>query len=68
MHAMTYMYMYNVYDHFSDKRTNVLAALGVGFVCVVVGLPLWWKTTEVYRVSLPYSHIQTMSKTQVQNC
>jgi phosphatidylinositol glycan class S len=23
----------------------------------VIGLPLWWKTTEVYRVSLPYSRI-----------
>ena len=43
----------------------MLAAVGVGFVCLVVGLPLWWKTTEVYRVSLPYSDIDTLADTKV---
>ncbi|XP_052771493.1 GPI transamidase component PIG-S-like [Mya arenaria] len=53
-------------DKEAEKRTNVLAAVGVGFVCVVVGLPLWWRTTEVYRVSLPYSDIEAVSKTKIQ--
>ena len=43
----------------------VSAALGVGFVCIVIGLPLWWKTTEVYRVPLPYQDIATLAKAQV---
>ena len=28
---------------------------------VLVGGPIWWKTTEVYRVSLPYSRIDALS-------
>ena len=43
------------------------AAVGVGFVCVIIGLPLWWKTTEVYRVSLPYSDIEELAKVKVDN-
>ncbi|XP_045189708.2 GPI transamidase component PIG-S-like [Mercenaria mercenaria] len=49
----------------AEKKTNVLAAVGVGFVCLVVGLPLWWKTTEVYRVSLPYSDIDALAETKI---
>ncbi|CAK1589975.1 unnamed protein product [Parnassius mnemosyne] len=26
-------------------------------VLIIIGLPLWWKTTEVYRVTLPYDKI-----------
>ncbi|OWF35994.1 GPI transamidase component PIG-S-like [Mizuhopecten yessoensis] len=48
-----------------DRTTQTYAALGVGFVCVVIGLPLWWKTTEVYRVSLPYGDIADLSNTKV---
>ncbi|XP_033756605.1 GPI transamidase component PIG-S-like [Pecten maximus] len=49
----------------TDRRTQMYAALGVGFVCVVIGVPLWWKTTEVYRVSLPYGEIADLSNTQL---
>lgn len=45
-------------------RTNT-AALGVGIVCLVIGLPLWWKTTEIYRVQLPYSDINKLSQNRV---
>ncbi|KAK2150739.1 hypothetical protein LSH36_391g00004 [Paralvinella palmiformis] len=48
-----------------EKSTQVFAALGVGFVCIVIGLPLWWKTTEVYRVPLPYQEISTLTRAQV---
>ncbi|XP_052751824.1 GPI transamidase component PIG-S isoform X2 [Galleria mellonella] len=30
-------------------------------VLIVIGLPLWWKTTEVYRVALPYDKINTFT-------
>ncbi|KAJ0173298.1 hypothetical protein K1T71_011474 [Dendrolimus kikuchii] len=30
-------------------------------VLIVIGMPLWWKTTEVYRVSLPYDKISSFN-------
>ena len=50
---------------FVDKSIQHLAALSFGFLCIVIGVPLWWKTTEVYRVSLPYSDIADLSNTKV---
>ena len=49
----------------SEKDTQAYAALGVAFVCIVVGLPLWWKTTEVYRVSLPDGDIKQLADVAV---
>ncbi|XP_064613350.1 GPI transamidase component PIG-S-like [Liolophura sinensis] len=43
-----------------EKASQAYAALGVGFVCLIVGVPLWWKTTEVYRVQLPYNDIDEL--------
>ncbi|KAK2187452.1 hypothetical protein NP493_165g06010 [Ridgeia piscesae] len=34
-------------------------------MCVVVGVPLWWKTTTVYRVQLPYSEIADLNTSRV---
>jgi Phosphatidylinositol-glycan biosynthesis class S protein len=38
------------------------------FVCLnsQFGLPLWWKTTEVYRVSLPYDKINALQPQETQ--
>lgn len=44
---------------FSDAY-RIFAAVAYGVVLIVIGLPLWWKTTEVYRVSLPYSRIAAL--------
>ncbi|CAH0713485.1 unnamed protein product, partial [Brenthis ino] len=30
-------------------------------VLIIIGLPLWWKTTEVYRVALPYDRINAFN-------
>lgn len=38
-----------------------MASLAFAFVIVVIGVPMWWKTTEVYRVPLPYSQIKSLS-------
>ncbi|XP_029466804.1 GPI transamidase component PIG-S [Rhinatrema bivittatum] len=35
-------------------------ALCIAAIVLVVGLPLWWKTTETYRASLPYSEISKL--------
>lgn len=41
------------------------AALFFASVAIVLGLPLWWKTTETYRASLPYSEISGLNALQV---
>lgn len=41
------------------------AALFFAAVAIVLGLPLWWKTTETYRASLPYSEISGLNALQV---
>ncbi|BFY97511.1 hypothetical protein BsWGS_00551 [Bradybaena similaris] len=48
------------------KHVQHTAALSIGILCIVVGVPLWWKTTEVYRVSLPYSDIQHLSDSKIE--
>lgn len=41
------------------------AALFFAAVVIVLGLPLWWKTTETYRAPLPYSQISGLNSLQV---
>ncbi|XP_065889861.1 GPI transamidase component PIG-S-like isoform X2 [Dysidea avara] len=43
------------------EQKKLLAALSVGVLAVFVVLPLWWKTTEVYRATLPYKEIEQLS-------
>ncbi|XP_004605349.2 GPI transamidase component PIG-S [Sorex araneus] len=37
------------------------AALFFAAVAIMLGLPLWWKTTETYRASLPYLEINELN-------
>jgi len=41
------------------------AALSIGVICLLIGVPIWWKTTEVYRVPLPYSEIAALADLRV---
>uniref|UniRef100_A0A8C2M2V0 Phosphatidylinositol glycan anchor biosynthesis, class S n=1 Tax=Cricetulus griseus TaxID=10029 RepID=A0A8C2M2V0_CRIGR len=41
------------------------AALFFAAVAILLGLPLWWKTTETYRAPLPYSQISRLNALQV---
>ena len=34
-------------------------------MAVFIGLPVWWKTTEVYRCPLPYKEINELAEHQV---
>ncbi|KAG0035105.1 hypothetical protein BGZ81_000659 [Podila clonocystis] len=43
------------------NRTRQLVLLSVWTV-VLLGLPLWWKTTRVYRAELPYQDIEQWSQ------
>jgi len=49
---------------FSDAH-RIFAAIAYAVVLIVIGLPLWWKTTQVYRVSLPYSRIAALDNLDV---
>ena len=48
-----------------EKWRQYVSSLSILCVAVLVGLPLWWKTTEVYRCPLPYSEIQSLALQQV---
>lgn len=43
----------------------MFSAVSFCIMLVLVGIPLWWKTTEVYRVSLPYSEIDVLHELNV---
>ncbi|XP_001507200.2 GPI transamidase component PIG-S [Ornithorhynchus anatinus] len=49
-----------------EKVRGKYAALSFATVAIVVGLPLWWKTTETYRASLPYSQISQLGDLRLQ--
>uniref|UniRef100_G3MNR1 GPI transamidase component PIG-S n=1 Tax=Amblyomma maculatum TaxID=34609 RepID=G3MNR1_AMBMU len=41
--------------------THVCASISFILIFILVGLPLWWKTTTVYRVTLPDDEIEALS-------
>ncbi|XP_043860944.1 GPI transamidase component PIG-S [Dromiciops gliroides] len=43
-----------------EKIRGKHAALCFATMAVMLGLPLWWKTTETYRATLPYSQISQL--------
>ncbi|XP_063306031.1 GPI transamidase component PIG-S [Pelobates fuscus] len=42
------------------------AAISIALITAVLGLPLWWKTTETYRASLPFTEISQLDRLQLQ--
>uniref|UniRef100_A0A7N5ZPQ3 Phosphatidylinositol glycan anchor biosynthesis, class S n=1 Tax=Anabas testudineus TaxID=64144 RepID=A0A7N5ZPQ3_ANATE len=48
------------------RRRGQLAALSIAAVVIIVGVPLWWRTTETYRAWLPVSQINELAKLQLQ--
>uniref|UniRef100_A0A7N6C328 Phosphatidylinositol glycan anchor biosynthesis, class S n=1 Tax=Anabas testudineus TaxID=64144 RepID=A0A7N6C328_ANATE len=48
------------------KIRGQLAALSIAAVVIIVGVPLWWRTTETYRAWLPVSQINELAKLQLQ--
>lgn len=49
----------------SERRRGQLAALSIAAVVILIGVPLWWRTTETYRAWLPVSQIEELAKLQV---
>ncbi|KAG7303326.1 hypothetical protein JYU34_011815 [Plutella xylostella] len=44
-----------------EEWSRMWASASFVGVLIIIGLPLWWKTTEVYRVSLPYDKMSSLS-------
>uniref|UniRef100_A0A670YXS8 Uncharacterized protein n=1 Tax=Pseudonaja textilis TaxID=8673 RepID=A0A670YXS8_PSETE len=44
----------------AEKARGKQASLSFAAMAVLVGLPLWWKTTETYRAALPDSEIAAL--------
>ncbi|XP_050339832.1 GPI transamidase component PIG-S isoform X2 [Bactrocera neohumeralis] len=44
-----------------EDKYRLFASMAFMIVVIIVGVPMWWKTTEVYRVSLPSADIMSLS-------
>eukprot|EP00088_Acartia_fossae_P044827 TRINITY_DN4783_c0_g1_i4.p1 TRINITY_DN4783_c0_g1~~TRINITY_DN4783_c0_g1_i4.p1 ORF type:complete len:531 (-),score=115.00 TRINITY_DN4783_c0_g1_i4:192-1784(-) len=45
-----------------EKLKDKAAALSYVFILLILGLPLWWQTTTVYRANLPYTEIEDLTQ------
>ncbi|XP_064323859.1 GPI transamidase component PIG-S isoform X3 [Phalacrocorax carbo] len=46
----------------AERARGRRAALSFAAIAVVLGLPLWWRTTETYRAALPYAGIEGLGR------
>ncbi|XP_030318278.1 GPI transamidase component PIG-S [Calypte anna] len=46
----------------AERARGRRAALSFAAIAVVLGLPLWWRTTETYRAALPYTDIEGLGQ------
>lgn len=59
----------NVLNQLTERKNDnqrILASLAFVFFIVIIGCPMWWKTTEVYRVVLPYAKIASLNDDPIQ--
>ncbi|XP_014218930.1 GPI transamidase component PIG-S [Copidosoma floridanum] len=49
------------HDTPTDRKCRVYASISFAVLLLVVGVPLWWDTTAVPRVALPYAGIKALS-------
>lgn len=50
---------------FVIDKYRMYASISFILLILVLGLPMWWKTTEVYRVQLPYNEIARLTKVEI---
>lgn len=48
-----------------ERKRGRWAALSIAAIVIIVGIPLWWRTTETYRAWLPVSQIKDLANLQV---
>lgn len=54
----------NYDDEFGVYR--MWSAISFSVMLIIIGVPLWWKTTEVYRAPLPYDEIHALDPSQTE--
>lgn len=47
------------------ERVKIFSTIAFIVVVLFIGVPVWWKTTEVYRVALPNSQIISLDHTTI---
>ncbi|XP_059610001.1 GPI transamidase component PIG-S-like isoform X1 [Phlebotomus argentipes] len=52
-------------DNTETDKYQIYASAVFIVVIIGIGVPMWWKTTEVYRVSLPYEGINELHDTPI---
>uniref|UniRef100_A0A673A734 Phosphatidylinositol glycan anchor biosynthesis, class S n=2 Tax=Sphaeramia orbicularis TaxID=375764 RepID=A0A673A734_9TELE len=57
---------YSPEPEMAERRRGQLAALSIAAVVIIIGVPLWWRTTETYRAWLPVSQIQELANLELQ--
>lgn len=50
---------------FLSEPGHLYSSLSFVLIFLFIGLPVWWKATTVYRVSLPYSEIEALSSKKI---
>lgn len=53
------------YDFNVDEKYRVYASVSFAVLLLGIGVPLWWHTTTVPRVTLPYTGIDELSKLDI---
>ncbi|KAI9034412.1 phosphatidylinositol-glycan biosynthesis class S protein [Hyaloraphidium curvatum] len=49
-------------DTDEDRRRRTLIVVSIWLTVVLVGVPVWWKTTEVYRAPLPFAEMASWAE------
>ena len=49
-----------------EEKSRVVVSLVSVAVVLVIGLPVWWNTTKVYRVTLPDADIKQLADHNLQ--
>lgn len=52
-------------DELIDDRFRLYSTIAFIFIIICLGVPMWWKTTEVHREVLPLAEIEKLSKSPV---
>lgn len=53
------------YDTAIDEKYRVYASISFAVLLLGIGVPLWWHTTAVPRVPLPYDGIEQLSNLEI---
>ncbi|CAI6344098.1 unnamed protein product [Macrosiphum euphorbiae] len=57
--------IWEIIDKEDDEDLRNLSAAVYAFILLVIGIPLWWRMTEVQRHSLPYAQISQLGTMDV---